>query len=142
MQFANHQLIKRRRKGGKNNMATLEELERENKALKTKIASERELAIIGRKRNELLRENKRLLREAKFGKQIRLAKRVGKSLGIGGEKLGRATVKGGIIVGKALIKQAKKIAEADRREELIRRGIKPRVRKKVVKRKTTRKKKR
>ena len=94
-------------------MATLEELQQQNKKLKAEIEAKRELTEIQRKRENLIKENKRLLRQAKFGKQIKFAKGVGKGLG-------RVSLK----VGKALVKHAKKIAEADDREQRARRKVK------------------
>jgi len=70
-------------------MPTLEELKRENQRLRNLIKSKKEMEDIGKERNRLLQENKALLRQAKYSKQIAFAKGVGRATGKVGMKLGK-----------------------------------------------------
>lgn len=123
-------------------MATLQELKKRNVELRFQLAekqklidAKKELLEIGKKRNALIKENAKLMREAKFGSQLRFARGVGKGLGKASVKAGKI----GLIAGKALIKHAKKIAEADEREKRLASKIKKRSQKKKTSRRKTKK---
>jgi hypothetical protein len=105
-------------------MPTLGELQRENSRLRAQIKAKQELKEIGEERNRLLRENKSLLRQKKFSDEIEIAKRIG-----------RKTAKVGKKIGNKLLVIARNIAEAEKREQRLRRKV-SRPKKRKVKKKT------
>ena len=114
-------------------MATLQELRRKNEKLRNRLKAKRELLDIGEARNRLLKENKALLLEAKYGKQMRFAKSVGRKTSKVGSKLGRG-------IGRGLWTMAKRIDEAGRKEEMARRKVMRKPKRKVRKKRTKKRK--
>lgn len=110
-------------------MPTLEELKRENAKLRAEAEGKRELIKLGEERNRLLRENKNLMRQAKFGKEIEV-----------GKAIGRATAKIGKTFGRGFLIIAKNIAEAEKKEQELRRKMRRMRRIKKPKRKKVRQK--
>lgn len=110
---------------------SIAEIMAENKRLRSKIESKREILAVRQEKNKLLREQKAILRDLKYGRAMKFGKEVGKtSLGMGKR------------IGKGLFEIAKRIDAAERREEMMKNKSrrKPRAtpkRKKSAKRKTT-----
>lgn len=111
-------------------MPTLKELKRENERLRNKIKAKKDLISIGEERNKLLRENKALMRQMKYGSSLSVAQKFGEKGARYGKKLG-----------KNLLILGRKIEAAQREEEMLRRKIENKRRVKAKKKTTTKKRK-
>ena len=105
-------------------MVTLKELQRENKRLREMQNKLDNIKKSNEDRRKLLKENKRLSREIKFGKSIgiardvgRVAHGVGKSVGRGLFRVGKGAVKG-------LQSYANFLAEQEARQRKVNRKLK------------------
>ncbi len=110
---------------------TIEELKKENEELRKNIKSKQDLIAIGREKSKLIRENKALKIYSKHGSAIEA-----------GAKFGRTSAKIGKVVGKSLWNLAKRINEAEKREEIARRKAMRSPRKKSTTKKKSSSKKR
>ncbi len=89
-------------------MATLQELKKRNEQLKNQLKSQQETEAIGRERNRLLRENTILLRQRRFPGTTKFVR-----------KFGDQFMKKTTQIGRSLVKIARKIDEAERKEEML-----------------------
>lgn len=89
-------------------MATLQELQKQNKDLRNQLVSKREIEQIGRDRIKLLEQNKKLIRNLKGKPSTGTARR---TLGV----IGRGFFKGGKTIGKGVIAYGRFLEKQEQR---------------------------
>lgn len=118
-------------------MASLQELQKENERLRNMQSKLREMQKNNEDRKRLLKENKQISRDIKFGKHIRLGKSVGRGLAQVGKQTGKEFLK----VGKGAVKGLQAYANFLAAQEMKQRSINRRLRsvKKAIKKRKKRK---
>ncbi len=111
---------------------TIEELKKENAILEKKLKDKQEANRLRMEQNKLLQQNKILMRRSKHPVLFEASKRIGD-----------VSIKAGKGVGKHLLKIARNMAEAEKREKALRRKVASKPRKKSTpKKRSTKKRKR
>lgn len=124
-------------------MVNLNQLKRENVRLRKMQTKLNEVKRNNEDRAKLLRENKRLARDIKFGKSIAVGRKAGKVLSEVGKASGKGLAIAGRGVFRGLQRYAKFLAEQEMKQRALNRRLKvsKRVSKKVSNRRTKGRKK-
>lgn len=105
-------------------MATLKQLQAENRRLKQMQVKINEMQKNNEDRRKLAQQNKALARSIKFQKSKRLTDKATKIVGTAGIKTGKALSKGGVRAFRGLQKYAKFLEEQERKQRSKNRKLK------------------
>ena len=110
-------------------MVNLTQLKKENDRLRSMQKKLQEAQKNNEDRRKLLKENKKLSRNIKFGQEIRAGKKVGRIAGEVGKATGRQLFRGGKAAFNALNRYAKFLESQEQKQRIVNRQLKSSVRK-------------
>lgn len=105
-------------------MATLKQLQAENKRLKQMQVKINEMQKNNEDRSKLAKQNKTLARNIKFQKSKKLTDKATKVIGTAGIKTGKVLAKGGVKAFRGLQRYAKFLEEQEKKQRSANRKLK------------------